>query len=204
VPDAADRPPPTLAAGAARARWRAAEDRLYPTVLADPATYQRGLAAAQAVVAELRVRAADFDALLAAEAAADEVVAAACPGGAPLPAELLVGAACGMRDRELAAERAESRRAAAVRAAQEAGDPWAVLDGPAGPGELTSGRCVQLHLASGTVLEATVDPWSGAEPFGLQVLGTAGTGAGYASGDRSAWLTEHARLRARIEAGQTP
>lgn len=204
MPDAADQPPARLAAGAARARWRSAEDRLYPTVLADPTMYQRGLAAAQAVVAELRVRAADFDALLAAEAAADEVVAAACPDGAPLPAELLVGAACGMRDRELGAERAQSRRAAAVRAAQEAGAAWAVLDGPAEPAELTSGRCVQLHLASGTVLEATVDPWSGAGPFGLQVLAPAGTAAEHSCGDRAEWLAEHARLRARIEAGETP
>lgn len=204
MPDAADRPPPAPTAGAARARWRAAEDRLYPMALADPGMYQRGVAAIQAVVAELRVRAADVDALLAAEAAADEVVAVACPDGAPLPAELLVGAACGMRDRELAAERAQRRREAAVRAAEEAGAAWAVLEEPAEAAELASGRCVHLHLASGAILQATIDPWSGTEPFGLQVVTADGTTAAFESAERAAWLAEHARLRARIEAGEAP
>jgi hypothetical protein len=87
----------------ARARWRAAEDQLYPALVGDPETYQRALGAVRAVLGELRRRAADVDGLIAAEASAEVVVAAACPEGAELPPHLLVGAACAMRDRELSA-----------------------------------------------------------------------------------------------------
>nr|MBA3907133.1 hypothetical protein [Pseudonocardiales bacterium] len=50
MPDAA---PCSPAVAQARSRWRAAEDRLYPTLINDPSSYQRGLADVQAVVAEL-------------------------------------------------------------------------------------------------------------------------------------------------------
>ena len=40
----------------ARMRWRAAEDRLFPSLLTAPASYQRGVTAMQAVVTELRRR----------------------------------------------------------------------------------------------------------------------------------------------------
>jgi hypothetical protein len=182
---------------AARARWRAAEDRLYPTLLADPTAYQRSIAAVQAVVEELRRRATDLSALLAAEAAADELVGTACPAGVPVPADLLVAVACGMRDRELTAEIDGRRRESAVRAAREAGSPWAVLDGPADVGELHEGRRVALHLASGTVVEASVDPWAREEQFSL----TATPGESVTFSDRDTWLVELGRVEADIEQG---
>lgn len=89
----------------ARVRWHSAEDRLYPTLLANPVAYERALGAVQAVLVELRLRCADVADLVVAEKAADELVAAACPGGVPAPADLLVGAACAMRDREIAVQR---------------------------------------------------------------------------------------------------
>jgi hypothetical protein len=181
----------------ARGRWRSAEDRLYPTLLADPTTYQRSIAAVQAVVEELRRRATDIDSLLAAEAAADELVATACPAGVPVPTDLLVAVACGMRHRELTAEIDGRRRQDAVRAAREAGEPWAVLDGPADVAELAEGRRVALHLASGTVLEAAVDPWVREDRFSLSV--TPGEPAAFS--DRDAWLAELDRVRADVEAG---
>lgn len=168
----------------ARARWRAAEDRLYPTLLADPAAYQRGIAAVQAVVGELRRRAADVAALVTAEGAPDELVAAACPAGVPVPMDLLVAVACGIRDRELAAERENRRWEDAIAAARAAGQTWAVLDGPATVAELTEGRRVALHLASGTVVEATIDPWAREEGFGLSVI----PGEGRAFATREEWL----------------
>jgi hypothetical protein len=195
-------PPPNLVVGAARGRWRAAEDRLYPALLADPGSYQRSVAAVQALVEELRRRAADVDDLVAAEADAAGMVAAACPSGVPVAPELLVAVACGMRDRELTAEREGRRRTAAVEAARAAGEPWAVLEGPPAPAELSDGRCLLLHLASGAALQATVDRWSGAEPFGLQVTTPDGPAGAWATRDRDAWLAEHARVRGEIEAGR--
>lgn len=92
----------------ARLRWRAAEDRLYPTLIADPVAYERALRAVRAVLVELRRRCADAAALVAVEQAPDEVIAAALPAGVPVPVDLLVGAACAMRDREIAGQRSSS------------------------------------------------------------------------------------------------
>jgi len=63
----------------ARARWRAAEDRLFPSLLNDPTHYQRGISAVQAVLGELRRRARDVADLLELEDDADQLVAGACP-----------------------------------------------------------------------------------------------------------------------------
>lgn len=93
----------------ARVRWRAAEDRLYPTLIADPAAYERALGAVQAVLAELRLRCADAADLVAVEVAPDELIAAALPAGVPAPVDLLVGAACAMRDREISARSSAPR-----------------------------------------------------------------------------------------------
>lgn len=191
-----------LRSGAARARWRAAEDRLYPALMADPAAYQRTVAATQAVLEELRRRAPDLDALVMAEAAPEKIVAAACPAGSPVPADVLVAAAAAMRDRELAAEQAGRRRTAAVDAAREAGAAWAVLDGPATPAELADGRHVALHLDSGSAVEATVDPWSREEPYGLTVITPDGPADSSVIADREAWLAEYARLRVEVESGR--
>jgi hypothetical protein len=90
----------------ARVRWRAAEDRLYPTLLADPIAYERALGAVQAVLRELRLRCADAADLVAVEKEPDELIAAALPAGVPAPVDLLVGAACAMRDREIAVQSA--------------------------------------------------------------------------------------------------
>ena len=179
----------------ARARWRAAEDRLYPSLLNDPTAYQRGIAAVQAVLGELRRRGHDVSDLLELEERADELLATACPGGIPLPADLLVAVACGMRDRELSAERVARRRAAAVDAARSAGSAWAVLDGPEDPAEVTEGRWVAVHVDTGTVIEAAIDPWARGRPYGISVVpGEVGSFA-----DRDAWQSEIARLQQSLE-----
>lgn len=193
--------PPGLLAGVARGRWRAAEDRLYPALLADPASYQRGLTAVQAVVEELRRSAPDLDALLAAEARGPEIVAAVLTSPPPVPPELLVAAACGMRDRELSAAAAQHRRTAALAAAGAAGQAWALVEGPAVT-ELTDGASVSVHLDSGAALEATVDPWSGADPFGLQVRVADGAADSWSGTDRQVWLAAYERAVAEIEGGR--
>ena len=184
---------PITATAVARGRWRAAEDRLYPALLADPTAYQRTLAAVQNVIGELRRRADDVDGLLAAEADSEDVLATACPSGVPGPPDLILAVACGMLDRELTAAQAARSREEAVRAAREAGSPWAVLDGPADATELTDGRRTVLHIASGTVVEAAVDPWAREEPYSLAVVPD---GEARAFADREAWLAELARLEA--------
>src|SRR4051812_15659580 len=107
----------------ARSRWRAAEDRLYPTLVADPSSYQRGIGAIQAVVAELRRRADDVQGLVAATADPDALVGAACPDGVSIPTDLLVAVACGMVDRQLSADQENRRREEAITAARGAGRP---------------------------------------------------------------------------------
>jgi hypothetical protein len=183
----------------ARARWRASEDRLYPMLVADPASYERALAYVRAVVGELRRRGDDVSVLLAAEAGAGEVLASACPEGVPLPADLLVGVACAIRDREISAAAERRRVDRAVAQAREAGRGWAVLRGPEQPGELTEGSASVLHVASGTVLTATVDPWSGGPRYRLQIAHPEGAATSHYFSDRAEWLAAHQRSRAELE-----
>lgn len=189
--------PLDMALNIARVRWRSAEDRLFPALLGDPNAYQRGVAAVQAVVEELRRREAGVTELLAVEAAPGELLAVACPSGPPISVELLVGVACCMRDRELTAQEQGRRREEAVQLARAAGAAWAVLEGPAELAELTAGRRVAMHLDSGTLVEAIVDEWARGEPFGISVL-PGGDPRTFA--DRAAWLAEAARVEAEIAA----
>ncbi|NMI01336.1 hypothetical protein [Pseudonocardia acidicola] len=190
----------------ARSLWRAAEDRLYPTLISDPSSYQRGIAAIQAVVAELRRRCTDTQQLIAAEAAPDELLAAACPGGTVIPADLLVAVACGMADREMSAEKERRRRAEAIETARAAGRPWVVLAGPERPTALNDGRLVELHIPSGTLLEATVDPWSGEDWYRIDVILDAADGQhnvqSRSFAEREDWLAEYRCCRADVEAGR--
>jgi hypothetical protein len=174
----------------ARARWHAAEDRLYPTLLADPTAYQRAITAVQAVVRELRRRGADVSDLVALDSAPHELIGAACPSGIPVPADLLVAVACAMRDRELATQQAALRRDEAVAAARMAGAEWAVIDGPAAAADLVEGRRVAMHIATGTLVESTVDPWAGDEPYMLMVV----PGESRSFADRDVWLAELQRI----------
>jgi hypothetical protein len=196
-PRGADVHTPTLAVRAARVRWRSAEDRLYPALLAAPTSYQRVIRAVQAVVAELRRQASDTAGLVEAERSAEELVATACPDGIGVPADLIVAVACGMLDRELTAEREQRRRKDAMDAARAAGRAWAVVDGPDTVEDLTEGRMVAVHLVSGTVVQATVDPWTRNAAFGLEVTPR---GDMQSFADRAVWLAELARLRREIEA----
>lgn len=194
------RDPTDPATGEPRARWRAAEEQLYPTLIANRSTYQLALDQIQAVVDEVRRRSEDMAALLAVEADAEQVLASACPEGVGLPADLLLGVACGMRDRELATKREHTRVTQVVEDARSACAEWALLHGPASPAELTEGSTARLHLASGTVLTATVDPWSGDPPFGLRTT-PANAAATYRTfTDRAEWLAEYERRGAELAA----
>lgn len=185
----------------ARARWRAAEDRLYPTLLADPSAYQRGIAAVQAVVGELRRRDATVADLVAFETEPDELLGAACSAGVTVPVDLLVAVACGIRDRELSADESNRRRSDVIDAARAAGAAWAVLEGPADAAELSDdlgGHRVALHLASGAVVEAVIDLWAREDPYQLTEI----PGDTRSFADRDAWLAELRRIESAGPGGR--
>lgn len=187
---------------AATARWRAAEDRLYPIAMSDPDGYRGGLDAVHAVLEELRRSTATVAELIAAEQAPARFTAA-LPAGSVLPVDLLVQAACGIRGRELAAAREGDRRAAAVADARAAGRSWAVLEGPERIEELigvAGGRAVATHLPSGRTLLAALDPYAGTDPFRLQEFGADGGSAREQDfADGAAWSAACDRWRAEIE-----
>ena len=91
-------------------RWRLAEQRLYPTILADPSAYQRfvlavrGLADELSVVASPESLAASWATSLASshQGAAEHLRAVGGPDDAG-SAELVAGAAFALREREIAA-----------------------------------------------------------------------------------------------------
>ena len=186
--------------GAAQARWRAAEDRLYPLAMSDPDGYRSGLEAVRALVGELRRTAAGLDDLVALEADPGELLAVLPAGGPGLPVDLLVGAACSARAREVLAEREGERRAAALARARAEGRSWAVLQGPERLEELHGGSMVATHLATGRTVLAAVDPYAGAEPYLLQEYGPDGEpGRERGFGDPAAWAAERDRWCAEIE-----
>jgi hypothetical protein len=183
---------------AVRARWRSAEDRLYPSLIADPVAYQRALTEIQLAVAELSRRGDEPGVLLAAEADPDALLAEVCPGGTGLPAGLIVAVACSARDRQLTAEAGRQRVERVVAEARAAGRPWAVLAGPEDPAELADGDAVALHLSSGTVLTATVDVWSGGPPYALRMALPDGEPVCSSFTDRAEWLEAYRRGRAGL------
>lgn len=193
----------------AQARWRTAEDKLYPMVLVDPDRFQQVLEAVRALVDELRRRCQTLEDLLEVEAAPGELLAALPADRGPmLPEELMVQAACGLRGREVVAAAERERRSAAVAAARAAGQDWVVLEGPEHLADLVGHRRTELHLPTGRVLVATVDPYAGEEPFQLAELvpdtaadrpdGERAVGRTRSFVDRTAWITECGRWRAEI------
>lgn len=187
--------------GAAQARWRAAEDRLYPVAMSDPDGYRRGLEAVQALVGELRHTAGTIEDLVAVEADPRPLLSV-LPADRPalLPDDLLVGAACSARAREVLAEQEGERRASVLAAARTEGRSWAVLQGPERIEDLYGGSTVTTHLATGRTLLAAVDPYAGAEPYLLQEFGPGGAPArDRAFAGPTEWVAERDRWRAEIE-----
>jgi hypothetical protein len=187
----------------ARARWRATGDRLWSVALADGQEYRRVAELVGAVLGELRPRTPSLERLLALEAEPGEVLAAvgADAGSPTVGARALLEAACAVRVDELLVARARDRRCMAIAVAREAGETWAVLeDGPV--------RSVEMHLASGLAVVATVDPYSGAEPYALgetvldTVTGdpvTRPAGREVTFADRADWVAERERWRTEID-----
>lgn len=189
------------AEAAARNRWHAADDRLYPTLIANPEGYQRALTQIQAVVAELRRRGRDMGSLLSAEADPAGLLASAGVSGVTVPADLLVGVACSVRDRELTAERERQRVQQLITEARDEGRRWVTLRGELAPELLGDGQLVELHLATGIVLTAGIDPWSGGPPFTVGVTRPGAQESATSFADRDDWLAGYRGVRAEIESG---
>lgn len=194
---------PTSALDAARLRWSEAEERLYPTLIADPAAAARAVDAIRALLAVLRRHGEDPFALAAAAVDPDALVAASFPSCTEFPAELLVGVACAARLRELRAILADQdhRRIERLLArGRTEGRAWVVLDGPEDPDALSEGRTVAVHVASRTVLTATVEPWTDGQSYALLVHPHGGSPLSRRFPDRAEWLDEHRMCRRDVEA----
>jgi hypothetical protein len=191
----------------ARARWRAAEERLFPVALVDPDTYRRRLSVVACLLEELRTSTTSLDQLLELDIDPAPLLQAALTDNAA--DRLAVESAFAIRDRELAATAERDRRAKVITAARCAGAAWVDLEGSWEVVCRTGARHTEMHLASGRALVATVDPYSGDGPYRLEVLvldrdtGTPSeiTDQAQPFADRAAWLSERERWRAEIDQG---
>jgi hypothetical protein len=158
-----------------RREWRAAGEALFPTLTTDPSSYARAVEAIGVLAATLTRRSAGLADLVEAMSDPEAFLDGADvhPPG-PVPIALLVGVACGMRERELIIEQVRADHRAAIERARSAGSPWAVLNGPADIEDLTGGTggvagCTHLHVPSGAEIRATVDAWSPV-PYRIDVI----------------------------------
>lgn len=192
----------------ARRRWRSAAESLFPTLVTDPPSYAGALETIGAMARELGDRHADLTALAAAMADPDAFIdgCGQRPYGA-VPSALLVGVACGMRERDLIAEQVRREHQLAIERSRTAGTTWAVLNGPECIEDVTGGAsgvasCTHLHVPSGVELRATVDVWS-PEPYRIDVIAPGVVPPqGRSFARREPWIEEFRRCRNEI--GETP
>lgn len=157
------------------ARFTAAESRLYPLALVDPAGYERAVATTGRLLSGLRSGCPDIGAVLAQRDAMVESLAAAS-GERPaelggLPPETVVDAACAVRCRELWARDRARRAQQRVAAARAAGQEWLVEEPDADAVMTGEYRRVELHVPTGTALVGLVEAdGAGGTAYRLQVI----------------------------------
>jgi len=188
------------------ARFTAAESRLYPLVLVDPAGYERAVATTGRLLAGLRADCPDIAAVLARR---DPLVASLAATSVEHPAELgglspetVVDAACAVRCRELwAQERARAAQDRVV-AARAAGQEWLVEEPDADAVMTGEYRRVEVHVPTGTVLVALVGAGgAGGTAYEVQVIpaptadGTSTPEVSETYGDRASWVEALRRHR---------
>lgn len=194
----------------ARARWRAAEDRLFPVVLVDPDTYRQALYVVGLLLEQLRANTTSLDQLLGLDVDPAPLLSTLPAGSVRGGDRLTLEAAFAVRDRELTAAAKRGRRAAAIALARSAGATWVDLEGSWEAVLSTGARHTEMHLPTARALVATVDPYSGDGPHRLELVvldGDTGTPVettdrDRAFADRAEWLAQRQRWRADIEEGR--
>jgi hypothetical protein len=160
-------------------RWRAAEARLYPVVTVRPDLYETIIAAVRETVDSLQ-RIGSVEALVGVETEAPHLVADALgrlgTNAAELDLTLIAGAALSMREAEIKAASAHSRRIALIAAARARGDAWVLLNEthePRGhePPPPPYHR-LEMRLADGLGLHLFIepDPSTARPTYGLETI----------------------------------
>lgn len=144
------------------ARFTAAEARLYPLALVDPASYERAVSLTGMLLEDLRSACPDIASVLQRRGALllllDRTTDAGLPSLTGLDPGTLVDAASAVRCRELRAEQAAGEAAARIAAAGASGQEW-LVDEP-DPAAVMAGfyRRVELHVPTGAALVCSAEP----------------------------------------------
>lgn len=160
-------------------RWRAAEARVYPVIMARPDLYEK-------IVATVRETANSLGwvdsvaGLVAVEAEAPQLVAGALRRlGTPaseLDVTMIAGAALSMREAEIGSAAAHARRIALIAAARARGDVWVLLNETDERREqavpLPPYHRLDMRLADGLGLHTYVDrdPSTDRPAYGLETV----------------------------------
>lgn len=160
------------------AEWQAAEEKLYPIVMVRPDLYQAAVHLVGRLAADLQRTAPDLASLAAVSSTTPETLKQlAIQDGqslAGLDLNLIAGAACLMRYRQLAAVAARQARIDRVAAAAAANETWVIVE--EGPPPTTfpplPAPTVEMHVPSGRALQqiVEVDVDTGSPRFALGQL----------------------------------
>jgi hypothetical protein len=145
------------------ARWRRADERLYPVVMVDPARYARILRVVRDTADRL-AESVTVEGLVRARRRGDQLVALSCAAvGVPIESlgdvETVADAAFSLRHREVEIARRRQEIAARILAARTRSDGWVTLDESGledQPGLLGFQR-TDMRLADGSAIRAAVD-----------------------------------------------
>ena len=149
---------------AALSGWRRGEDQLYLAALGGADVYQRSLDLVRRTVEHLRTLGPGHAALLEASSRGAGLVGEALSpepaGEAGVDLRLVADAALALRSRELLADQAAQRRLDRLRAAQEHGDIWVVLETSGDPegDPLRPYRRLEAAVGTGSALLVTSAP----------------------------------------------
>ena len=145
--------------------WDEAEARLFPTVMARPDLYQRSVSVIQRLLALLRETCPDLPSLLAAHQRGGDLAADLSPDlaeqtGTGIRPDLVAAAACAMRYRELVASLAAQGRLAALAAARDRGQAWAVVAESGSPDRapFVPYQRIEAEVATGRAVVISIEP----------------------------------------------
>ena len=153
------RPGPDVPAAVLRS-WDQAEARLFPLVMARPDLYERALRQVSVLAAQLRETCPDMPALLAEHERGAALAGDLPPDLAGVSPDVLAGAACARRYRELVTAQVAQRRLAALGQARDEGLVWAVVEesGDEARAPFVPYQRVEAHVPSGRALIISIEP----------------------------------------------